>query len=84
LRKAWSILEGYIRRRKFIELMGGAAVTWPLAAGAQQADREVRVGLLSVAATFSNSVFVAFLQEMRRLGYDDARSPTNFVRPLAM
>ena len=38
----------------------------------------MRVGLLSVAGTFSNSVFVAFLQEMRRLGYNDGRIAYEF------
>jgi ABC-type uncharacterized transport system substrate-binding protein len=54
------------------------AAAWPLASLAQQANRQVRVGLLSVAGTFSNSVFQAFVQEMQRLGYDDARVSYEF------
>jgi putative tryptophan/tyrosine transport system substrate-binding protein len=67
-----------MRRREFITLLGGTAVAWPLASRAQQANRQMRVGLLSVAGTFSNSLFQAFVQEMQRLGYDDARVSYEF------
>jgi putative tryptophan/tyrosine transport system substrate-binding protein len=38
-----------MRRREFFALLGGAAVAWPLAGGAQQPSKLYRLGYLSAA-----------------------------------
>ena len=61
-----------MKRREFITLLGGAAAAWPLAAGAQQADRLRRIGvLMSLAADDpeSQARLAAFAQGLQQLGW---------------
>jgi hypothetical protein len=57
-----------MRRREFLALTGGGAVTWPLAARAQQAGRHPTIGFLgtssSVAWTHWTAAFVRRLGEL--------------------
>jgi putative ABC transport system substrate-binding protein len=60
------------RRREFITLLGGAAVAWPLAAGAQQSlSKMPRIGIIDPAAHWD-----PFRQGLRDLGYIEGRNVT--------
>ena len=65
-----------IGRRKFIAALGGAAVAWPLAARAQQAERMRRIGVLNAAADDADGQarLAAFLQGLQQLGWTDGRN----------
>jgi putative tryptophan/tyrosine transport system substrate-binding protein len=61
-----------MRRREFMALLGGAAVSWPLGVQAQQRRKVWRVGFLAVPtrpAPFESSRYGAFARGMRELGY---------------
>jgi putative ABC transport system substrate-binding protein len=66
-----------MQRRNFIRLLGGAAVAWPFAAGAQQSDRVRRIGVL-MAATADDPDYqariAAFQQGLQQLGWSDGRN----------
>ena len=67
----------HLRRRKFISLLGSAAIIWPLAARAQQADRVRRIGVLMGLAESDRQAqgFVAAFREgLQKLGWAENRN----------
>jgi putative ABC transport system substrate-binding protein len=64
-----------VRRRQFISLLGGAAVTWPLEAWAQQPAKLPTIGYLSGATSAAESQRgAAFIQRLRELGWIDGHT----------
>jgi hypothetical protein len=64
-----------MKRREFITLLGGAAVSWSLAARAQQAGKLWRIGVLEVTSLALNATnFDAFRQSLRALGYVEGQN----------
>jgi putative ABC transport system substrate-binding protein len=60
-----------MRRREFITLFGGAVVTWPIAARAQQPQKPLRIGLLPLGSSTNNydqSLVEAFRKGLRQTG----------------
>src|SRR6516162_9613782 len=80
-----------IGRRELLAALGGAAVAWPLAAGAQQtraADASPRIAFLTLGLQEN---YPAFVDGLRRLGYAQGRNldidyrygPVEKLEPLA-
>src|SRR5262245_3289501 len=66
-----------MRRREFITLLGGAAVSWPMAARAQQGERMRRIGVLlpfSADDAESQVRMGAFLQTLALSGWTIGRN----------
>jgi putative ABC transport system substrate-binding protein len=64
-----------MRRREFITLLGGAAVTWPLSARAQQAGKLPTIGFLGASTPSEASPrLAAFVHRLGELGWVEGRS----------
>ena len=70
-----------MRRRKYITLLGGAAVAWPLAAQAEQAKLRT-VGFLGAAGptVASRSGSLPFEQRLHELGWSEGHNIVFEVR----
>jgi putative tryptophan/tyrosine transport system substrate-binding protein len=65
-----------MRRREFITLLGGAAVTWPVAASAQS-DRIPRIGVLMAVGredADTKARLAGLQQGLERLGWSEGRN----------
>jgi ABC-type uncharacterized transport system substrate-binding protein len=68
-------------RRKFITLVGSAAVAWPLAARAQQTGKPPIIGYLGGGGRTSQQAWLdAFMQRLRERGWIEGRTVTIEVR----
>jgi putative tryptophan/tyrosine transport system substrate-binding protein len=69
-----------MKRRELITLLGGAAVTWPLAARAQGGVRHIGV-LMGAGATAGSTAYVAaFTRRLEELGWIEGRKAHIDVR----
>jgi len=70
-------MASHIGRRKFLAALGGAAIAWPLAARAQQAERVRRIGvLMNFGADDAEGQvrLAAFLQGLQETGWAVGRN----------
>ena len=62
-----------MRRRKFLTLLGGAAIACPLGARAQQPNRRPTIAFLLPSASASGPS-AAFTERLRALGWTEGRT----------
>src|SRR5262249_53989414 len=68
-------MASYIRRRKFLAALGGAAVAWPVAARAQGPAKVPTIGFLGSGTPITAGAWVvAFAQGLPGLGRSEDRT----------
>jgi putative ABC transport system substrate-binding protein len=74
-RRLAAILAAGMGRRDLIALLGGAAVTWPLAVGAQQPAKLPTIGVLgSATPSVQGQWYAGFVKRLRELGWFEGRN----------
>jgi ABC-type uncharacterized transport system substrate-binding protein len=64
-----------MRRRDFINFVGGVSIAWPLAARAQQVDRVRRIGVISGSNDQpAQARHAVFFQTLQQLGWTEGRN----------
>src|SRR3712207_4058430 len=63
-----------MRRRELITMLGGAAIAWPLIAGAQQAGRVSRIGFLWDSPAVWPEALDGFRRGLRDLGWVEGQN----------
>ena len=63
-----------MKRRAFIALLGGATITWPLAARAQPSAKVWHIGVLSPGTSGQSPALQAFRQGLRDAGYIEGQN----------
>jgi putative ABC transport system substrate-binding protein len=63
-----------MKRRKFITLLGGAAVAWPYAVRAQQSGKLLTIGVLGANAAVWAPWMAAFVSRLQELGWVEGHS----------
>ena len=66
----------FMQRREFITLLGGTVATWPLAAGADEVGNVAHIGYIGTnrEIAFGKTIYQAFLDEMRRHGFNEGQN----------
>jgi hypothetical protein len=69
-----------MRRREFIKLIASSAVAWPRAAGAQQAPKISRIGILVQTQVERKHLIDAFKRGLYELGYVEGQNVAFEIR----
>src|SRR5262245_32280032 len=64
----------HMRRREFITIAGGAAISWPLAARSQHAGKLPTIGFLGGSPSYWGRWVLAFVHRLRELGWTEGKT----------